>query len=57
MTKVVNETIENEAKEKNGGCFGTLLGALDDRLLGNLLQKGNPGSWAKYSNESRSSSN
>lgn len=57
MTKFVNETIENETKEKNGGCFGTLLGALDDRLLGNLLPKGNPGSWAKCSNESRSSSN
>ena len=28
LIKGVRETIQNEAKERKGGCFGLLLGAL-----------------------------
>ena len=37
LIKDVRETIKNEAKERNGGFLGMLLGTLSAGLLGNLL--------------------
>ena len=37
LTKVVSMTIKNEAKEKNGGFLGILLGTSGTLLLGDLL--------------------
>ena len=39
LLKSVTETIQNEAKEQRGGFLGTLLGALGDSLLVDLLTK------------------
>ena len=36
LTKRVNETVKNEAKEQEGRFRRTLLGTLAARLLGNL---------------------
>ena len=41
LLKGVSKTIQNEAKEQNGGFLSTLLGTLGASLLGNILvQKG-----------------
>ena len=37
MIKDVSETIENEAKEQNGGFLSTLLRTLAARIIGNML--------------------
>ena len=37
LLKGVSETIQNEAKEQNGGFLSTLLGTLRAILLGNML--------------------
>ena len=37
LIKRVSEKTKNEAKERNGGFFGVLLGTLCDSLLRNLL--------------------
>ena len=37
LLKWVSETIQNEAKEQNGGLLSMLLGTLGARLLGNML--------------------
>ena len=37
LLKVVNQTIEHEAKEQERGCMGMLLGTLGASLLGNPL--------------------
>ena len=39
LLKSVTEKIQNEAKEQRGGFLGTLLGALEDSLLVDLLTK------------------
>ena len=38
--KVVNETIQDEAKEQRGGFLSMLLGTLGASLLGDILSKG-----------------
>ena len=40
LLKVVNETIQNEAKEQRGGFLGMLLGTLGASLLGDIMSKG-----------------
>ena len=37
LLKWVSETIQNEAKEQNGGLLSMSLGTLGARLLGNML--------------------
>ena len=37
VSKVVSETIQNEAKEQKGGFLGMLLGTLGASLLENIL--------------------
>ena len=39
LIKDVSETIKNEAKEREGGFLGMLLGTLGTSLLGNLLTR------------------
>ena len=37
LLKGLNESVQNEVKQQNGGFFSALLGTLGASLLGNLL--------------------